>query len=114
MRGVLTLTLAIALTGLGPSAATAEGPNTIELPAPKKEVPLPEGWTRRQFVDRFIWLWSVTPQGLMKNQWPLAEKTVTFFAAISSLLQIDGRTLFSLSLVYWGSLGISRLLMGQD
>ncbi len=69
MKRVLLLTLVIALTGLAPTTAAAEGPNTIELPAPKKEIPLPEGWTRRQFVDRFIWLWSETPRGLFANRW---------------------------------------------
>ena len=69
MKRALLLTLAIAVTGFAPTVATAEGPNTIELPAPKGKVPLPEGWTRRQFVDRFVWLWSETPQGLFSNRW---------------------------------------------
>ncbi len=65
----LILALAILLIALTPVSAAADGPNTIELPLPTLAVPLPTGWTRQQFVDRFIWLWSATPEGLFKNQW---------------------------------------------
>ena len=38
-------------------------------PSPSADVPLPEGWTRQQFIDRFIQLWSNTPKGLLENHW---------------------------------------------
>ena len=69
MKRLLLLALAIPLIGVAPTRVGAEGPNTIELPAATVEIPLPEGWTRRQFIDRFIWLWASTPEGLFKNQW---------------------------------------------
>ncbi len=69
MKRVLLLALAFSLTGLAPAPALADGLNTIELPPPRTVIPLPEGWTRRQFVDRFILLWADTPKGLFKNRW---------------------------------------------
>lgn len=69
MKRLVLLALASPLVGLTPVPLTADGLNTIELRAPTAEVPLPEGWTRRQFIDRFIWLWAATPDGLFKNQW---------------------------------------------
>lgn len=65
------LLLAIPLIGLvsAPATATADELNTIELSAPAREIPLPEDWTRRQFIDRFILLWATTPKGLFANQW---------------------------------------------
>jgi cephalosporin hydroxylase len=69
MKHWLSLAVAILLFVLTPLPTTAEGINTIELPPSTTQVPLPEGWTKREFVDRFIWLWATTPGGLFKNQW---------------------------------------------
>jgi cephalosporin hydroxylase len=71
MLRLFLLALAISGIGLGsaPATATAEELNTIELPAPEIEIPLPENWTRRQFIDRFMLIWASTPKGLFENQW---------------------------------------------
>jgi cephalosporin hydroxylase len=58
---------------LGGVSACGEGgsepPKTREIPPPAGDLPLPEGWTRQQFIDRFIQLWSKTPKGLFANRW---------------------------------------------
>jgi cephalosporin hydroxylase len=66
---LLLLVLTISISGLSFERAVAEEINSIELPAPDNPVPLPQGWTRKQFVDRFIWLWATTPKGLFENHW---------------------------------------------
>ena len=56
---------------LGGVSACGEGgsepPKTREIPPPAGDLPLPEGWTRQQFIDRFIQLWSKTPKGLRQS-----------------------------------------------
>ncbi len=69
MKHLLFLALAAVWIGLSPMSIRAEDLNTIELAPPTTTVPLPEGWTRRQFIDRFIWMWATTPNGLFDNKW---------------------------------------------
>ena len=51
----------------GMARATLRRPEAS--PSPSADVPLPEGWTRQQFIDRFIQPCSNTPKGLLGNHW---------------------------------------------
>ena len=69
MKHLLILFLLISLGCLIPAQPRADELVTIELPAPTTEIKLPEGWTRRQFIDTFMWIWATTPKGLFENRW---------------------------------------------